>query len=433
MCPHGAYDVKIAVAMQCKLEPFLHKKPLVGIFGAGLSGKGAANLCKALHWSYELLDEQEAQSPRFESYGLCIFSPGFAPHHPWRIQAQRAHALCVNELDFAATCFTNPIIAVTGTNGKTSVTELMAQLLRDNGQEALSVGNNGRVLSQAVADAALSDQGVYVCEVSSFQAASLQWFRPMCTLWTNFAPDHLDYHGGLKEYFLAKYHLLTLTDGPCICGPNLREWMEHFGVSCPTLQFVEPDAVNNQSLTQFPNSFSYGQRENFALIQTYARLKGIDDAIVAHCLTHFKQAPHRLHCCCKTDTMAFWNDSKGTNLHAVKAALESLKHLPHLHWILGGGGKGEALQGFIDLLNAYPIEQIYLVGETGEQLFEQAHQFHAPVQHCKRLEQVFIQLPQNEPFNLVLSPGFTSWDQFKSYAERGDLFERLAQQYIAAS
>ena len=180
-------------------------------------------------------------------------------------------------------------------------------------------------------------------------------------------------------------------------------------------------------------SFSQGQRENFALIRTFAQQLNIDEATLRRTLEEFQQPPHRLHCCRRIGETTFWNDSKGTNLHAVQAALESLKNLPNLWWILGGGGKGENLDGFIQTLNRYPVQTVCLIGETGRELMQKASEFKANVIHAETLPNVFKHLPTNQTFTLVLSPGFTSWDQFKSFEERGELFEALVRDYVPSS
>ena len=422
--------------MNTSLLQLLTAKPLVGIFGNGLSGKGAAHLCEKLHLSYEIIDEQQhSQTSHFEQYGLCVFSPGFSPNHPWRQEAQKANVLSVTELDFAASCFQNPVIAVTGTNGKTSVTEILTRLLRACGKEVLSVGNNGTALSDVVANEKISPQGIYVCEVSSFQAQFLKFLHPTYTLWTNFAPDHLNWHGDLKSYFFAKYHLLTLAKKTCFCGNSLGKAFQSFEIPSPaaSVVFAPPAEEVNDWLAQFPLCFSQGQRENFALIRTFARQLNIDEATLRRTLSEFQQPPHRLHCCRHIGETTFWNDSKGTNLHAVQAALESLKNLPNLWWILGGGGKGENLDGFIQTLNRYPVQTVCLIGETGRELMQKASEFKAKVILAETLPKVFKHLPNNKAFTLVLSPGFTSWDQFKSFEERGELFEALVRDYVPSS
>lgn len=418
--------------MNTTFRPLLKNKTLVGIFGNGLSGKGAAHLCEKLHLPYEIIDErQQSQTPHFERYGVCVFSPGFPPYHPWRQRAEAADVPSITELDFAASCFQNPVIAVTGTNGKTSVTEILTRLLRACGKEVLSVGNNGTVLSDVVADEKLSPNGIYICEVSSFQAQFLKFLHPTYTLWTNFAPDHLNWHGDLKSYFFAKYNLLKRTKKTCFCGNSLKETFRTFEVQtfAASVVFAPLTDQLNDWLAQFPLCFSQGQRENFALVRTFAQHLKIDEATVRRTLEGFQQPPHRLHCCRRIGEISFWNDSKGTNLHAVRAALESLKNLPNLWWILGGGGKGEDLEGFIQTLNRYPVQTVCLVGETGRELMQKASEFKANVIHAETLPKVFKHLPNNKAFTLVLSPGFTSWDQFKSFEERGELFKKLVWNY----
>ena len=100
--------------MDTAFRSLLTSKPLVGIFGNGLSGEGVAHLCEKLHLPYEIIDERASSPvPHFERYGLCVFSPGFSPNHPWRREAEAANVSSVTELDFAASCFDNPVIAVT--------------------------------------------------------------------------------------------------------------------------------------------------------------------------------------------------------------------------------------------------------------------------------------------------------------------------------
>ena len=418
--------------MDTVFHPLFKNQPLVGIFGNGLSGKGVAHLCEKLHLPYEIIDErQHSQTPHFECYGLCVLSPGFPPNHPWRREAGAANILSITELDFAASCFSNPVIAVTGTNGKTSVTEILTQLLRNDGKQVLSVGNNGTVLSDVVASGELSPNGIYVCEVSSFQAQFLKFLHPTYTLWTNFAPDHLNWHGNFKNYFVAKYNLLKRTKKTFFCGNSLKKTFQSFEIQphASSIVFAPPAEELNDWLAQFPLCFSQGQRENFALVRTFAQQLKIGEATLRRTLEEFQQPPHRLHCCRHIGETTFWNDSKGTNLHAVQAALKSLKGLPNLWWILGGGGKGENLDGFIQTLNRYPVQTVCLIGETGRELMQKASEFKAKVILAETLPNVFKHLPTNQAFTLVLSPGFTSWDQFKSFEERGDLFEKLVQNY----
>lgn len=416
--------------MECPLAIYLTPGKQVGILGCGISGQGAALLCKTLGFPCEIVDEYkgELHVPHFERYGFCVFSPGFPKHHPWWIQAESLKIPCFTEIDFAASCAKNKTIAVTGTNGKTSTVELVTQLLQSAGHQALAVGNNGYVLSKAVAENRLTDEGLFVCEISSFQAEALKLLHPVCTLFTNIAPDHLYYHGSFENYLSAKKNLLSLTTGLVICGNKLRPYLQEFS----QIHFAEPTELLSNWLENFPYSYSFGQRENFVLMRTFAEYFKISQGLLDSCLKAFTQPPHRLYCCHKWDTVEFWNDSKGTNLHAVQAALESFKDKTHVHWILGGKSKGEDVALFAETFNRYPnVSRIYLVGETGNDLYELRVQFNAEIFLCNDLETVFKQFKTNlpRPNYLVLSPGFSSLDQFKSFEQRGELFEKIAREF----
>ncbi len=413
--------------MNCRLKKYLVSSKKFGIFGAGLSGLGATYLCKCLGYNYDLLDEHKGDNriPRFDNYAICIFSPGFPQSHKWVQEAHRYGCLCINEIDFAMSCCRNPLIAVTGTNGKTSTVELITLLLNNNGQSALAVGNNGTVLSGVIAENKITESTILVCEISSFQAETLRFLAPICTLWTNIASDHINYHGSFENYFLAKKNLLKLTRGPIICGAELKRYL----TATNSLIFAEPISNLKGWLNKFSVCFSFGQRENFALLKKFAENFNIPVSVLEKTLNEFLQPAHRLHCCFKLDDVEYWNDSKGTNLHAVLAALESLKSYKKVGWILGGKSKGEDLQTFAEAFNRYPnVESIYLIGETGKLLYTMRDLFKARLIYCESLENVFLECRKYfEMQALVLSPGFASWDQFKSFEERGECFEKLAK------
>ena len=261
--------------MRSKLQPYLNKKNCIGIIGAGASGQGVAALCRKFSIPYEILEEHKDEifTPCFKKYGICVFSPGFPPYHPWWRQAQEAGCLCINEIDFAALFTVNPFIAVTGTNGKTSTVELITQVFNAWGKKACAVGNNGNVLSLEVAKNEADTSKIYVCEISSYQAWPLKFFKPRYTLWTNFAPDHILYHGNLNNYFSAKKHLLECTQEACFCGHTL----EHDLPDLAKVNFAQNPQLYTNWLDNFPVCFSYGQRENFTLVRFFAEKIGIGE------------------------------------------------------------------------------------------------------------------------------------------------------------
>ena len=414
--------------MQKQLNHLFPQLRKIGILGTGISGKGCALLCDKLGIAYDLMDESEksCKNPHLKNYDLCITSPGFAPHHPWIQTLQMQSIPHVTEIDFGALCLKNPIIAVTGTNGKTSVTEALTQILCLAGKSACAAGNNGNVLSE-VAAKGLTPETIIVCEISSYQAWQLHYLKPVYTLWTNIEQDHIAYHRSFKNYFEAKSNLVRLTQKLAICGSSLQLYFKNN----PKVIFATSHEKLTHWLTQFPLCYSKGQCENFSLLKTFAKVFDIPQKILEMGLKNFKQSPHRLHCCLKKEGCEFWNDSKGTNLHSVKAALESLKNKANVYWILGGRSKGEDIKTFPEIFNRFPnVKKIFLIGETGRDLFKHKALFKVQLNYVNNLEGVFASLKHvKTPFTIVLSPGFSSWDQFSSYAERGNLFENLAQTF----
>ena len=425
----GVNDVEIALKMNADWIRYLSTK-CIGIIGAGLSGKGVAHLCDRWNLNYELIDEHSGfvRTLNLEKYNCVVISPGFSPHHPWIHQVLNSKIFWLNEIDFAMRFCKNPLITVTGTNGKTSTVELTAQLLRCSGKRVAAVGNNGRVLSEVLANNEVEKSDIFVCEISSYQAWSLKFLCPVCTLWTNIAPDHIYYHESFQNYLKAKQQLLTLTNGKIFCGNSLKEWLQ----PNDNLIFAPKIESEYEWLKRFPACFSRGQCENFVLVRAFAQDWGISEACVQRTFQHFQQPVHRLYCCGHCGDIEFWNDSKGTNLHAVCSALESLKYKKQVGWILGGRGKGEDLGRFIELFNHYPnVEVIYLIGETGTLLQERSSQFHAQIVAAETIDNVFRHFCENLLNHvLVLSPGFASWDQFTSFEQRGEVFEKNVREFI---
>ena len=208
----------------------------------------------------------------------------------------------------------------------------------------------------------------------------------------------------------------------------MRPWIpdDYKAIFAPKIEVLE------KWLDTFPVCFSQGQRENFVLVRVFAEKFGIKSDILNKTLQQFQQPSHRFYCCCKEAGWEFWNDSKGTNLHAVISALESLKYKKQVTWILGGRGKGENLNSFVETFNRYlNVRKIYLIGEMGKLLQSYQDRFRAKVFYRENLDNIFEDLiVQDSEEVVVLSPGFASWDQFKSFEHRGEVFEKHVRNFI---
>ncbi|MBL9213313.1 MAG: UDP-N-acetylmuramoyl-L-alanine--D-glutamate ligase [Opitutaceae bacterium] len=404
------------------------------VLGAGVSGAGAQSLLAALGVDGVVYDVRSGQGEEFTAaaarrHGLVVFSPGFPPGHPWLARARAAGAVCLGELEFAARFWRGRVIAVTGTNGKTTLTELLTHALGTVGRRAYATGNIGASFSRLVADRSGGNpDDDAICEVSSFQAETFEEFRADATLWTNFAEDHLERHPGLEAYFDAKWRLVEQTfSGKVFAGSSVVRFARGHGRPAHRLVPVaseERPADPRLAGTVFAQ---YPQRENFLLAAAWWRADGrAEEELIAAART-FAPGRHRLDRVAMLDGVSFWNDSKATNFHAVEAALGGFPGPVIL--IAGGRAKGGDVAGFVRRI-APRVKHAVLIGETSAALA--AHFGALQVAHtcCSGLPEAVrraatLAVPGD---HVLLSPGFASFDQFRNYQDRGDQFEHLVGQ-----
>jgi UDP-N-acetylmuramoylalanine--D-glutamate ligase len=403
----------------------------VAVFGAGVSGQGVLDLLTAIGGRGVLYDEKAEGAEkifsvsRVERHGLVVFSPGFAPSHAWLAIARAGGCICLGELDFAALFWSGELVAITGTNGKTTLTEFLVHALNANGRPAYATGNIGYPFSRFVIDQPADT--VAVCEVSSFQAEMLRFLKPTATLWTNFAEDHLERHPGLKAYFAAKWRLVEQTPvGACFFGSSVHDYARETGRTIPSGACLASEGQPVDARLQGSVFASYPQYENFLLAAAWWRLEGLPEAVLFTAAHSFKLGQHRFSRVGEKRGVTFWNDSKATNFHAVEAALGNFSQ-PVL-WIGGGKAKGGDLSGFVQRI-ARNVRHAFLIGETKQILATHCQTFRVPVSVCTTLEEAVraafvLAVPGDQ---LVLSPGFASFDMFRGYDDRGRQFEAIVE------
>lgn len=410
------------------LVNLLHRP--VAILGAGVSGQGVLALLATISAQGELYDERAENVRRgfsaldAKTHSLVVYSPGFAPEHPWLVTARGAGCTCLGELDFASLFWPGELIAVTGTNGKTSLTEFLAHALNLAGRRAMATGNVGYSFSRFVVEQT-GKMDVAVCEVSSFQAETLQHLRPTATLWTNFAEDHLERHASLPAYFAAKHRLLERTpEERRLVGTSVASYAKGAGVALTQSQTV---ATENQPIDpSLGDSLfaTYPQRENFLLAAAWWRLAGLAEAQLYAAAKTYQSGHHRLSRVGEKRGVTFWNDSKATNFHAVEAALATFSG-PVL-WIGGGKSKGGDLGSFI-LRIATKVHHAFLIGETQSALLGHCAAVGVPASACvglgEAVNRAFAMATEGD--HVLLSPGFASFDMFRGYDDRGRQFESL--------
>jgi UDP-N-acetylmuramoylalanine--D-glutamate ligase len=416
------------------LSPLLTRP--VAILGGGVSGEGVRALLAALGATGQVYDAKGAEftAKAASGHALAVFSPGFDPNHPWLARARAAGVECLAELDFAALCWRGRIVAVTGTNGKTTLTEFLTHALRAIGRAAWATGNIGHSFSQLVAEiAGGAKDALAVCEVSSFQAEMLRHFTADATLWTNFAEDHLERHPGLEAYFSAKWNLVARTaPGGVLAGSSVERFAKKFERPLAAGAAVATEGQPADPRLAGSVFVDYPQRENFLLAAAWWRAAGLDERALFTAAKTFRLGRHRLVRVAEHEGVGYWNDSKATNFHAVEAALQRFPGAVVL--IAGGKGKGGDLAGFVHRI-APRVKHAVLIGETSTELAFHCATFRVAHTTCATLGEAVrraaeLAVPGDQ---VLLSPGFASFDMFRNYEDRGDQFERLARELSAAA
>jgi UDP-N-acetylmuramoylalanine--D-glutamate ligase len=303
------------------------------------------------------------------------------------------------------------LVAVTGTNGKTTTSELLGVILG-----APVAGNVGRALCEL--DGVVSG-GRVVCEVSSFQLEDVHDFRPRAAVLLNLEADHLDRHGTFQAYRDAKLRVFeNQLAGDVAVVPR------GFGPipgSARRLTFSASDLLPAEP--RIPGAHN---RENAAAATAVARALGLDDEEIARGLQTFPGVPHRLELVRETGGVRFVNDSKATN---VAAALRGLAaYSEPLHLILGGSLKGESFAPLAGAIRERgEVRSLHLVGEASDELAEALRSEGLEYSRARTLENaVSTAAALARPGEIVLlSPACASYDQYANFEERGDQFRRL--------
>jgi UDP-N-acetylmuramoylalanine--D-glutamate ligase len=378
------------------------------------------------------LGEAIASMPRFD---FCVISPGINPNAPL-VQALRQAGLPMfGELEVAYRFCQCPIVAITGTNGKTTTTELIDAVLTAGGKRTKASGNIGTAFSAAVKESASLD--VMVLEVSSFQLEHIVEFRPRISVHLNLTPDHLDRYKTMEEYEAAKWQIFRnqTTDDFAIVNTNLRlpEFAAHkvtFNVTGGAAEYQLIDgwlvANGEQVLEQSrTNLIGPHNAENMLAALAVADLYQLPREATIEALCAYKPLPHRCEKVGEIDGVTFINDSKATNIDALEKALMAMRSPVVL--IAGGKDKGLDFSGVRQLLRE-KVKEIVLIGQMTEKLFAAWNSAVPCVKATTLADAVNLAQGLATPGDVVLfSPGCSSYDMFKDFEDRGDQFRALVQ------
>lgn len=437
------------------------------VVGLGRSGVAAARLLQT-HGAHVTVTDQKSQdelkeqvaalsglpirfqlgrheTSSFLSSDLIVVSPGVSIHGP-SIQAAEAQGIpVIGEIELAARFISAPILAITGTNGKSTTTTLVGEIFKTAGKKVFIGGNLDRPLSEAAAEPHGSWDFV-VAEVSSFQLERVKSFRPKIGAYLNLTPDHLDRHGSLKAYAMLKARLfenqgsedfaVLNADDPEVSkvSRSLRSQVVWFSrmrsMDHPTGHGVYldgPDIVSTigRKRSVFKRSDlrlkGVHNLENVLAAIAVAQLAGCDDNAIAKTLKQFSGLEHRLEWVCEKDGVTYINDSKGTNIGAAIRSLESFSE--PIIWIAGGREKGTDFSVLCEIVQSRVKEAIFY-GEARDKLMK-ALDSATRIKEVKKLsEAVVLAASIAVPGDVVLlSPACASFDQFRDFEERGKAFK----------
>jgi UDP-N-acetylmuramoylalanine--D-glutamate ligase len=346
---------------------------------------------------------------------LLVKSPGVPGDAPLVAAARTAAIPVWSEIELGARLLEgHPIVGVTGTNGKTTTTELLGAIFRAAARPVAVAGNVGTPLSGVS-----PEQGAWlVVELSSFQLEDVHELRPRVGVLLNLEPDHLDRHRTMEAYRNAKLRLFerqTAEDTAVV--PRAFGAVPGDG---RRIEFAWDDALPAEPAIPGPHN-----RENAAAAAAAARAAGIDDGAIATALREFPGVPYRLEPVGERGGVRFVNDSKATNTAAARRALASFD--APLHLILGGSRKDEQFADFALAVADAPVRTAYLIGETSGELADALGAAGVPYRNCGTLPVAVAEAARAAAAGevVLLSPACASFDRYADYEARGAHFRAL--------
>ena len=381
----------------------------------------------------------------FREQDLIVVSPGVPVDAAPLLQARAAGEPVIGEIELAAQNLPGDIVAITGSNGKTTTTTLVGEILAAGGLPVSVGGNIGTPAISLVERA--TRQTIVVLEVSSFQLETIQTFRPKVAVILNITPDHLDRHRTFQTYVDAKarifenqqssdFAVLNEDDPTCKTLPD-RTRAQVFWFS--RKKEIQQGAFVRDGKILFRDGKSHREvmlvseiplkgahnLENVLAGVCAGALMGCEPAKIRQAIQNFKAVEHRLEYVATIKGVEYFNDSKATNVDATIKALESFPK--NIHLILGGKDKGSDYTVLNDLLRER-VKRVYTIGAAAEKI-ESHIKGAAEIVHAETLENAIRRASAvAEPGDIVLlAPACASFDQFQSYNHRGRVFKEVVQ------
>ena len=381
----------------------------------------------------------------FHGQDLIVVSPGVPVDAPPLVQARAMGETVIGEIELAAQFFPGTIIAITGSNGKTTTTTLTGEIIAAGGFPTIVGGNIGTPAISLVEGATADAIGVL--EVSSFQLETIQTFRPKVAVVLNVTPDHLDRHGTFEAYVDAKarifenqgesdFAVLNADDATCVAlAARTRAKVFWFsrnkevnqGACARDGQITFRDSKTQTEIMPISDLPLKGAHnlENVLAAICVGTVMGCKPEEMRRAVRDFKAVEHRLEFVATIGGVEYYNDSKATNVDATLKALESFP--ANIHIILGGKDKGSDYSVLKDLLRQR-AKRVYTIGAAAEKIESQVGDS-AEIVHAETLDVAVKRIASAAEAGdiVLLAPACASFDQFQNYEERGRVFKQLVQ------
>ena len=378
---------------------------------------------------------------------LVVMSPGVPTDLPVVVRMREKSIPVWGEIELAYACAKGDVLAITGTNGKTTTTTLLGEIMREAADSVFVVGNIGTPYTGIASDT--REDSVTVAEVSSFQLETVHSFRPKVSAILNITPDHLNRHHTMEAYIAAKERIAEnqTEDDYCVLnyedevlrefGRDIRPqvlyfssrrklkkgvWMDGDRIVCA---IGEETVICTTGELQILGVHNY---ENVMAAVAMAGAYGVPADVIRRVVTSFKGVEHRIEFVAEKNGVAFYNDSKGTN---PDAAIRGIRAMNRPTVLIGGGyDKNSAYDEWIRAFDGR-VKKLVLIGATREKIAETARKLgFTDIVMADSFEEAFEKCTEYaEPGDAVLlSPACASWGMFKNYEERGDKFKELVEQ-----
>ena len=417
------------------------------VYGKGKTGQSLLEMLAKQGKSAVLYDDSTGfeENARFDNDTLVIVSPGVPPYAKGLKLALEQGAKIVGELEFCFPYCKGRCISVTGTNGKTTTCEMIYHALKHSGVDARLLGNGGTPFSSQVLDVAQGE--TVVLESSSFQLKDCVSFAPYVSVFTNFASDHLNYHGSLAEYAEAKTkNYINQRHGVAIFNKD-DTYVTELADKCACKRMFysvdNPDSncyfdgenvvladgeINQVIAAKYLTEFARHNLSNAlaAILACYS--VGVSPEKAVESLKSYQFLPHRLQKVACFDGITFIDDSKATNVHATVSALSC--YTQNLALILGGSDKGESYDAIFDSMKDN-VKVVVAVGQTAEAIrcCGAKHGVDVKVLYDFKDAAIYCyEKLKNALGVVIMSNACASFDSFSGYAERGNYFQKVVRE-----